>query len=337
MTRKRTRARKRAKTNENNVSNTHQTDGVEETEIQQTSKRLKVDPDTFHTNNPDDSTGIGHWQFFDAPDDQFNNNANNAVLDDPEFDEMNAKFGADVTLSNPSLVKYYAQRYRLWSLYDEGIWMDETGWFSVTPELIAQHLANRCCGYTKKVTVIDAFAGVGGNSIQFALHENCERVIAIDIDETRLMCAKHNAQIYGVADKIEFICADYFQILKSGAFKRMGVEQDCLVAFLSPPWGGPEYLQCEEYDIETMIQPINGKHILALTRHYLSPHICYLLPRNTPPKQVGSLARPGEPCEYECNYLNTNIKTVAAYYGGLVLMYSYEDGSVLPVYSVAEL
>ena len=64
--------------------------------------------------------------------------------------------------------------------------------FSVTPEVLATHLAARCCCDL----VIDAFAGVGGNAIQFAF--TCEHVIAIDIDPERLRLAKHNARVYGV-------------------------------------------------------------------------------------------------------------------------------------------
>ena len=44
--------------------------------------------------------------------------------------------------------------------------MDEEGWFSVTPESIAQHHALRMCSGG---LIIDAFTGVGGNAIQFAL------------------------------------------------------------------------------------------------------------------------------------------------------------------------
>lgn len=45
--------------------------------------------------------------------------------------------------------------------------MDREGWFSVTPERVAQHIAHRMV--TRKGTVIlDAFSGVGGNAIQFA-------------------------------------------------------------------------------------------------------------------------------------------------------------------------
>ncbi len=81
------------------------------------------------------------------------------------------------------------------------------GWYSVTPEKIAEHIAERCaCG-----VVIDAFCGVGGNSIQFAF--TCERVIAIDINPERLAMAKHNAEVYGVADRIEFILGDYLTLI----------------------------------------------------------------------------------------------------------------------------
>lgn len=42
-------------------------------------------------------------------------------------------------------------------------------WYSVTPEKVAQHAAERC----KCDIIIDAFCGAGGNTIQFAL--TCNR------------------------------------------------------------------------------------------------------------------------------------------------------------------
>jgi len=63
-----------------------------------------------------------------------------------------------------SVVKYWCQRYLLFSQFDNGIKMDEEGWFSVTPESIARHHASRCGGGI----IIDCFTGVGGNAIQFA-------------------------------------------------------------------------------------------------------------------------------------------------------------------------
>lgn len=49
--------------------------------------------------------------------------------------------------------------------------MDEVGWFSVTPESVAQIQARRVlgrCEESSNLVVIDCFAGVGGNAIQFA-------------------------------------------------------------------------------------------------------------------------------------------------------------------------
>lgn len=44
------------------------------------------------------------------------------------------------------------------------------GWFSVTPERIAEHIALRVeHSFFDSQLVIDAFCGVGGNAIQFAL------------------------------------------------------------------------------------------------------------------------------------------------------------------------
>ena len=58
--------------------------------------------------------------------------------------------------------------------------------------------------------IVDAFAGVGGNAIQFAL--TCDKVIAVELCPQRLETARHNAEVYGVADKIQFICGDFLQV-----------------------------------------------------------------------------------------------------------------------------
>ena len=57
--------------------------------------------------------------------------------------------------------------------------------------------------------------------------------------------AKHNASLYGVEDRIQFIVGDYMQLASS-------LKAD--VVFLSPPWGGPDYLEADVFDIKTMIE-----------------------------------------------------------------------------------
>ena len=50
----------------------------------------------------------------------------------------------DYIADDPELKKYWFQRYRLFTKFDQGIWMDKEGWFSATPEKIAKHIAERC-------------------------------------------------------------------------------------------------------------------------------------------------------------------------------------------------
>jgi len=72
-----------------------------------------------------------------------------------------------------SLLKYWKKRFDFFKRFSEGIMLDLVGWFSVTPEDLAVHIAQRCaCG-----VAIDAFAGVGGNTI--ALAQTCKCLIHV--------------------------------------------------------------------------------------------------------------------------------------------------------------
>ena len=43
----------------------------------------------------------------------------------------------------------------------------------------------------------------------------CCSVIAVDIDPIKIENARHNAEVYGVADRIQFIIGDFFKIAPS--------------------------------------------------------------------------------------------------------------------------
>ncbi|XP_057714124.1 trimethylguanosine synthase [Corythoichthys intestinalis] len=208
--------------------------------------------------------------------------------------------------AEPGLAKYWAQRYRLFSRFDEGIKLDKEGWFSVTPEKIAEHIALRVeSSFSNTQLIIDAFCGVGGNAIQFAL--TGKRVLAIDIDPVRLDLARHNASVYGVAHQIDFLQGDFLQLAPHLCGD---------VVFLSPPWGGPDYLTAEVFDIKTMMDP-DGFQIFHLAKK-ISDNIVYFLPRNADMDQIASLAGPGGKVEVEQNFLNNKLKTLTAYFGSLI-------------------
>jgi RNA cap guanine-N2 methyltransferase len=115
---------------------------------------------------------------------------------------------------NPNIVphKYWAQRKRLFHLYDNGIQMGTTekeigeAFFSITPQCIAQHIAKRMIQYhndnirskneistNEPLIIVDAFVGVGGNAIALALQDPNVVVVCIDIDIHKLYCTAHNA------------------------------------------------------------------------------------------------------------------------------------------------
>ncbi|NXJ08284.1 TGS1 synthase, partial [Odontophorus gujanensis] len=208
--------------------------------------------------------------------------------------------------ADPELIKYWAQRYRLFSRFDEGIKLDREGWFSVTPEKIAEHIAVRVAQSFNCNTIVDAFCGVGGNAIQFAL--TSKRVIAVDIDPEKLSLARSNAEVYGVADQIEFVCGD---------FMVLAADLKADVVFLSPPWGGPDYATAEIFDIQTMICPDGYPFTVVLSKK-ITNNIVYFLPRNADMNQIASLAGPGGKVEIEQNFLNNKLKTITAYFGDLI-------------------
>uniref|UniRef100_A0A087X6T2 Trimethylguanosine synthase n=1 Tax=Poecilia formosa TaxID=48698 RepID=A0A087X6T2_POEFO len=210
--------------------------------------------------------------------------------------------------ADPELAKYWAQRYRLFSRYDEGIRLDREGWFSVTPEKIAEHIALRVeQSFADSQVVIDAFCGVGGNAIQFAL--TGKRVLAIDIDAERLAMARHNSVVYNVVDRIDFLQGDFLQLAPT-------LRGD--VVFLSPPWGGPDYLNSDVFDIQTMMEPDGYPLKIFSQAKRITENIVYFLPRNADMNQVASLAGPGGKVEVEQNFLNNKLKTVTAYFGNLI-------------------
>jgi trimethylguanosine synthase len=200
--------------------------------------------------------------------------------------------------------KYWKQRYQLFHKYDEGILLDHEGWFSVTPQAIAEHVAQRCrCNI-----IVDPFAGCGGNVIQLA--QTCNQVIAIDIDPEKIRLARHNARIYGVEHRIEWIVGDSLQILPT-------LKAD--VVFLSPPWGGPAYERGNGgFRLkDMMIKDTSGIDLFALARK-VSHNIAYFLPKTTSVEEFEALCDEKDAeLEVEYAYLNGGMKLITGYYGDL--------------------
>ncbi|KAI8996463.1 S-adenosyl-L-methionine-dependent methyltransferase [Trametes punicea] len=239
------------------------------------------------------------------------------------------------------LQKYFSQRERYFSMYSSGCLLDEEGWYSVTPERVADQIAERC----RCDVILDAFCGVGGNAIAFA--QTCERVIALDVSPVRLALARHNAALYGVQDRIEFVLADFLSFARAlqtiSQSKRNGRQpsrRKIDVVFLSPPWGGPSYIEgspskthaiasaaiqpddgVEDVHAEfslANIRPIHGHDLFKVARG-ITKNIAYFLPRNTNLQEISQLIAedPSEKVEVEEEWMGSKLKALTCYFGGL--------------------
>lgn len=172
--------------------------------------------------------------------------------------------------------KYWKRRYNFFAKFDEGIRMDAEAWFEVTPESVGKHIADRML-YD---TVVDGTCGVGGNAIQFAMRS--QRVIGVDLDAQRLRDAAHNAAIYGVEHRMEFVCDDFVNFARNYA----GPPIDAV--FLSPPWGGPGHLESDHFSLKD----VECCDIVALfaAAAALCPRVVLYLPRHQDLHEVAMLA-----------------------------------------------
>ena len=169
-------------------------------------------------------------------------------------------------------------------------------------------------------------------------------VIAMDVSPIRLALARHNAALYGVEDRIEFILGDFLSFartLEGRAHRKIDV------VFLSPPWGGPSYLSSSptkaqgqlsksasastlaldageledtyaEYGLDS-IRPVHGTELFNIARG-ITRNIAYFLPRNTSLEEISQLVahEPAEKVEVEEEWMGSKLKALTCYFGGLV-------------------
>jgi trimethylguanosine synthase len=158
----------------------------------------------------------------------------------------------------PGLQKYWD----LLSAEERKMQMDVPGLYSLTVRELAQQIATTLKGDS----VFDAFCGLGGNAIAFALAG--KRVVTCELDEGRLAMAKANAEQAGVSDRITLVHDDALSQLSRSS---------CDAIFLDPPWGGPEYSKLSKFRLG-FFSP-DGEDLLARAlRNY--PGVAFKLPGN---------------------------------------------------------
>ncbi len=130
--------------------------------------------------------------------------------------------------------------------------------------------------YVKDLKVLDCFTHTGGFALHAAVY-GAKEVEAIDISESALNLAKKNAQLNNVENKINFVCANAFDLLKNYTNQKKHYD----VVILDPPAFTKSakkiknaYRGYKEINLRGMklVKP-GGILVTASCSHYMSPEL----------------------------------------------------------------
>jgi len=187
------------------------------------------------------------------------------------FQVPSSPFVSAVCPFGEDMQEFWDMRLDLFARFDEGIRIDRAGLFAVKPEQAALDLARRLPGQT----VIDAFCGIGGTAIAFA--RAGKHVITGEIDADRLEMARHNAALYGVADRIDFVLGDVRELLGTAQADHV---------YLDPPWGGMQALDREWFGLSDYV--LDAGHLIERAFHS-APSVVLSVPPNFDLRELGRL------------------------------------------------
>ncbi len=90
----------------------------------------------------------------------------------------------------------------------------------------------------KELTITDATAGVGGDTLCFAQH--FKRVNAVELVPLHCITISHNLSVYKQRGNVNLICANYVDVV--GLYKPWpGNPVFQNIIYFDPPWGGRQY------------------------------------------------------------------------------------------------
>ena len=107
---------------------------------------------------------------------------------------------------------------------------DTEGGYSLTYQKDANTISQLIKTTFGDIKILDATAGLGGNSISFGLYFS--NVISIEINKERCELLKENLEIFNLNNMI--ICGDFLEHINN-------ITDMYDVVFIDPPWGGPLY------------------------------------------------------------------------------------------------
>ena len=182
---------------------------------------------------------------------------------------------------------------------------DADAYYMSTPEVVAQHIAERLSGYRAAVELCCA---VGMTSIQLA--KRVEHVYAIDFNTKRLADARHNARLYGV-NNITFLRGD---ALDAELLKTMNAD----VAILDPDWSKAGDLDKSSHTADMQQTQPSLVEMMRLTRQYITSDIVARMPKTFTKEMLEVFG----PCRVENISWDSKLRFKVVYYLRSIREYS---------------
>lgn len=95
-------------------------------------------------------------------------------------------------------------------------------------------------------SIIEGCCGYGGNTVQFA--KVFRHVTALDTNAERIAMARHNAEVYGISDRVDWVTEDAVAWMQRRAVS-LGCRTRASWYFASPPWGGEGYKDASVFSV----------------------------------------------------------------------------------------
>lgn len=128
----------------------------------------------------------------------------------------------------------------------ERIQIDEVGLYSTTAHHIAADMAAEILQRSGSTAIIDATAGCGGNTIEFA--KVFDDTVAIEKDVSRYRMLLNNIEVAGLSERVTALNESFLDYAASTCISNSSGPVPPVV-FLDPPWGGPHIWNNRKVDL----------------------------------------------------------------------------------------
>jgi 16S rRNA G966 N2-methylase RsmD len=179
----------------------------------------------------------------------------NTILDEnteSDYSVNEQKFIEPIILYNINLEKYFhIDDILLSTKNNKTLKITDKGLYSISKHCDANWITNIILSFLKekkiaKKEIIDATAGIGGNTISFSKYFS--KVYAIEINNVHYNVLKNNLEALSINNVITYL-NNFINILDD-------IKNKCNIFFLDPPWGGKSYKNYKFFNLKIGKLPI---------------------------------------------------------------------------------